>query len=726
MKIPLDVYLEFDGKFRTHDIRFPGIDFKACRGHQVVIPGSYHAESTNLYHWDNDPHQFQTIPAAPAALLHSLRFEQTPGTAPPLLDVPFSSHELAQVLSNLDVSDYDDHDTWFDIMVASYHATGGDGLEAFLDWSTSDPRYATHGKLITTRWYTLGTPSPSEQTLGYFLSQYRDRRLQPLKCMRPHQFELLEAELPSKKLLDDLAPEPDPPRPLSELRAEIETVSPGDSLDNLLWDIAKTSPLERCDLITTLSKQLDTPEQILQTALRGVLRDQAEPENGGPDGKSIDVSALIVDLLLRRRYHDGMRLINARDQRSWSYNGIVWAPVPGNQLDAQILSAAKEVKNQTGLKFAPINAVSKARQLLDLETTQDIDLMRSNGHLDPVVNTANCEIWVDCSGNADICKHAPEHYLTTAVPFPVDPKATCPTFDRMLEDIFSPCLDDDDIIDHLWEMIGYVIQPLKDLPHWWLFLGKGSDGKSTILSVLEHLLGDAALSKSLGTFDVTKNKHAYMDLLGKLAIIDDDLKIGTSLPDEFLKKATENKRVTADPKRRDTFQISISTSILVSSNHLPPSTDVSWAMRRRAIVVPCRRSFTPDEIDPSLVKRVIADELPGVLAKALKGLRRLRKRGRFSTPASCKRASADWLQEANQVAQFVGDCCEIGERERVRFMSLWESFKLWAFEEGLKRHYTRRQFRKTLDDMGYSVARGTAGRYQVRGLKLNEEGETGQ
>jgi len=720
MKIPFDLYLEFNGKFRTHDTRFPGIDFKSGRGHQVVIPGSLHAGASQFYQWDNDPHQFQTIPDAPDALIQALRFDQSPGAPAPLVDFPFSPQNLADVLSNLDASDYGSNDTWFDILVASYHATGGAGLDPFLEWSLSDPRYADHGAGITARWKSLGAPAPSDRTLAYFIGQYRERRLKPIPCMTPGQAELLEAAAPPpNQLLDELAPEPDPPRPLSEIRAMIETVSPGAPLDNLLWEIAKTTPLERSDLVTSLSKQLNQPEQLLQTALRGVLRDQSSQDD---IGKSVDVSALIVDLLLRRRYRDGMQLINARDQRAWSYDGTMWSPVPGNQLDARILDAAKEVKAQTGLKFAPINAVRTARKLLDLETTQDIDLLRSSGQLDPVVNTSNCEVWVDSTGAVKICNHTPEHYLTSVVPFPFDPKAGCPTFDAMLADMFSPCLDGGEIIDHLWEMLGYVIQPLKDLPHWWLFLGKGSDGKSTFLSVLDALLGNAALSKSLSAFDISRNKHAYMDLVGKLAIIDDDLRIGTMLPDEFLKKATENKKLTADPKGRDTFQFSISTSILVSSNHLPPSTDVSWAMRRRAIVVPCRRAFTVDEADPSLVKRVIAEELPGVLAKALRGLSRLRKRGRFLVPASCKRAAADWLREANQVSQFTGDCCVTGDRECSRFVALWEAFKMWAYEEGLRKHYTRRQFRKTLDDMGYSVSRGASGRYEVKGLKLSEGG----
>jgi P4 family phage/plasmid primase-like protien len=716
-KIPFDTYLEFEGKFRTHHDKFQGIDFKSGLGHQVVIPGSVHAQSNELYKWDNNPHDFEAVPEAPEALLLELGMEAAP-IATPLIDAPYTPTQLADTLSNLDATDYSTHDTWFDMMVASYHATGGEGLDEFLEWSTSDPQYAGHGINIMSRWKSLGVPCPTEKTLTYFLKQYRARRLSPLPHMRIVNTEILSSEdLPSARELDELSPAP--AKSLHELRGLIELVTPDDALNDLLYEIAKTSPLERKDLAKDLARQSGRPEQVVNTALRGIIRDLDE-EWAGPDkGEKIDVVAEVVDLMLRRLYDDGRTIVNARDQQAWLYDGIVWRPALRNQLNATILEAIKEFREISGLRgIKPHTLISSVRALLEAETTHDIDLLRASGELDPVVNTRNCEVWTRDDGAVDICQHTAEHYLTSAVPFPYDPKAECPTFDHMLKGMFAPCFDAEEVIEHLWEMIGYVIQPLKNLSHWWLFYGKGHDGKSKFLSIIDALLGESALSKELGSFNISKNKHAYCDLVGKLAVIDDDLKLGTALPDEFLKKATENKKLTADPKGRDPFQFSVSTSILVSSNHLPHSGDVSWAMRRRAVVIPCRRSFTLDEADPTIAPRVIAEELPGVLAKALRALRRLRRRGQFKIPDSCKRAAATWVEEANQVANFVADCCTPRDDLRNDFGPLWESFKLWAYEEGLRKHYTRRQFRKTLDDMGFTVARGTGGRYQVRGLKI--------
>lgn len=62
---------------------------------------------------------------------------------------------LADMLEGLDPEGYRDHARWLELMMASHHATGGEGREEFIAWSTSDPAFSGHGHAIGRRWDSL-------------------------------------------------------------------------------------------------------------------------------------------------------------------------------------------------------------------------------------------------------------------------------------------------------------------------------------------------------------------------------------------------------------------------------------------------------------------------------------------------------------------------------------------------------------------------------------------
>ncbi len=68
----------------------------------------------------------------------------------------FTPEELVKLLSYLDPCDFQDHDKWFQLKCSSHYATGGEGCEEFVEWSTGDPRYSGDGDKIRYRWGTLG------------------------------------------------------------------------------------------------------------------------------------------------------------------------------------------------------------------------------------------------------------------------------------------------------------------------------------------------------------------------------------------------------------------------------------------------------------------------------------------------------------------------------------------------------------------------------------------
>ena len=141
--------VQISGKLVGYD----GIDIKT-EGGFVVAAGSVHATGS-AYKWDDDPLALplSAVGPAPQALLDLLKRSTVVGAT----DVgALETEDLADILGALDVTSFRDEQAWREVMMASHHATGGLGLDAFLDWSTSDPPYANSAEDIRKRWNSLG------------------------------------------------------------------------------------------------------------------------------------------------------------------------------------------------------------------------------------------------------------------------------------------------------------------------------------------------------------------------------------------------------------------------------------------------------------------------------------------------------------------------------------------------------------------------------------------
>lgn len=130
---------------------YQGIEFKSL-GRQVVAPGSVHPDTGRPYLWDELSPPLSKTPAAPAFLLS---LAARPGRTAAVDAGSRSPEELGEMLAGLDAEDFQDHTRWLELMMACHHATAGEGRDEFIEFSTSDPKYAGDGWSIGRRWDSL-------------------------------------------------------------------------------------------------------------------------------------------------------------------------------------------------------------------------------------------------------------------------------------------------------------------------------------------------------------------------------------------------------------------------------------------------------------------------------------------------------------------------------------------------------------------------------------------
>lgn len=342
-----------------------------------------------------------------------------------------------------------------------------------------------------------------------------------------------------------------------------------------------------------------------------------------------------------------------------------------------------------------------------------------------IMNCMNGELVFRKSG-IQFRDHVPANRLTCRLAAEYDPEAECPEWDAALERIFKGYDDKSEVIRHLHEVLGYIIQTTRKLAAWVLFYGSGSNGKTFIMEVLQALMGPTGtINCSLGDFSGPgKSNHIEANLVGKMLLVDDDFKKGVMLPDDILKKLSEAKTMTANPKFGAQFNFVSRITPVVLSNHLPKTTDNSYGLTRRALVFHFKNTITDAEKDVELAERIRKNELPGILNRLIEGWERLMARGRFDVPLSCEKAKALWIANRNVVAVFTAEKLKVTGKatDVLDGHTVWEAFKQWGVDENAGMKWGRNSFYAELEAVP-GVVKGTnrTGMVFFRGVTFAEE-----
>ncbi|NKW72084.1 hypothetical protein HGD85_03765 [Rhodobacteraceae bacterium R_SAG10] len=114
----------------------------------------------------------------------------------------------------------------------------------------------------------------------------------------------------------------------------------------------------------------------------------------------------------------------------------------------------------------------------------------------------------------------------------------------------------------------------------------------------------------------------------------------------------------------------------------------------------------------------LKDELTGILNLALRAYLNAVNR-EFTEPSSMEVAKKEWRLEADQVAQFVEDCCERKSGARETSSDVFQAYKSWAQKNGINRLVTHKSLRDRLTSLGFAAARDSTARYVV-GIRVKK------
>lgn len=287
-----------------------------------------------------------------------------------------------------------------------------------------------------------------------------------------------------------------------------------------------------------------------------------------------------------------------------------------------------------------------------------------------------------------------------------DAKADCQIFLRFLNEVLPP-----ENVSLIQEIFGYCLLPVTVAQKAFILFGPGQSGKSTVLSVLENMLGRQNVSNV--EWQDLSDRFKTALLFGKLANIAADLPERAIEDAAMFKAIVGEDSITAERKFKNPFSFKPFARLLFSCNRLPRSRDQSSAFYRRQIIIPFTNTIAPENVDKNL-KDKLCRELDGIFTWALAGLQRLMENNfTFSENDTTKAQTERYKLENSSALAFIAEHCVVNPAYHVRRERLYQEYKKFCEENGFK-YASQRNFNREIELNFSSVNRDTHGPIDAR------------
>lgn len=452
--------------------------------------------------------------------------------------------------------------------------------------------------------------------------------------------------------------------------------------------------------LATMAKQANLPTEQIAALLRcdlpcnqHVLKFESDRDQQRAITRAIMRSRNPVLVLSRGSPLESARAYVARSKAPllfhadvfYEWQGTHYQAMTDNEVNGRLYAfldlAKREYKEGRVIKQGPFNPARDDIEKLKHALKAVVTIAE---HLAPPVwlkgsgpgMLVACENGLLNLADGDLLEHTADYFNTSALSFPYEPDAKPAAFVKFLNSVWP---DDQQSIDTLQEMFGYILSGDRTHQKIFMLVGPKRAGKSTIGQLLHKLVGpNGSTGSSLLSLST---RFGLQPLINKSLVVMPDERIEGGIRSPHvttaLLKVSGGDIVTVDRKLIAQWTGRIPVCFVIITNEVPALRDNSGALAARFIVLQFKQSFLGSDQDKGLLDKLQA-ELPGILNWSIDGWRRLEVNEEFIQPESGK-ASARLLGDmGSPISAFVDERCKVGVDFKVPTAKLFEAYCEWA------------------------------------------------
>jgi len=340
--------------------------------------------------------------------------------------------------------------------------------------------------------------------------------------------------------------------------------------------------------------------------------------------------------------------------------------------------------------------------------------------------------WVYCkngvydSKEKKIFPPSMEYFFTQPIPHNIGKTEETPIIDK----IFIDWMGSNAKV--LYEICAYCLidaYPIHRM--FWLYGGRGRNGKDQFLELLQRLVGEKnTIATDLEMLSSSRFESSKL-YKKKLAII-------SEVETQILKNTGRVKALTGHSllrgefKGRDGFDFYNTAKIIIASNSVPETTDKSRAYFARCVMLEFKGDFAGRQFNKSIIDTIPEYEYENLLRKCFnKILPELLECGEFHNEGTTEEKEANYERMSNPYVTFKERELEEKQNNQIPVWVLREIYNLFA-EKNNYRQVSEREFTQSLIKDGIELRRGVINGHKwniayglttKRGYKLKDDGK---
>ena len=246
-------------------------------------------------------------------------------------------------------------------------------------------------------------------------------------------------------------------------------------------------------------------------------------------------------------------------------------------------------------------------------------------------------------------EHSPKRLSRRVSNVAYDAEATCPIYDKFLDEDIQIKTDQIRVID---QFSGLLLTKDITKQKMLVIVGKPGSGKSTLLNIWMDVQGECAIQRRLTELSSDSSRFSGSDFVGRNLCWFDEVDVKRSEMSNNLGNLitgatinVERKGVTGIIAARN------QTRCVLTANNLPMSTE--QGIYRRMLIIKFERSFYDEGTEIANQLELMISESSGILNRMLRGLEDLRKMGRFTLMEGHAEMIEEYKASSDSVAEFL-------------------------------------------------------------------------